>query len=607
MAGFNHIIKITSVAGGAVFLALGFSLNTLAESLPPQEGNPAISPVPSETTPAVEPEKPIYIYNSETRRWDSNKWRYDANQGKYVRNTPPPPPVAPTTLTTDSSNASALQATGQPEANGDVNQSVDASADVDVSQNTTVNNNLDSVANSGNAVVSSNTMAGNATSGNASATANYINMLQSQASLQGGTMSVFTSDIYGNVQGDMMIDPSYLHNLNNQQLTDIDINYQANGEINNYINLAAATGDASVIHNTSAGDANSGNALAMANIVNIINSIIGSGQSFMGTINIHGNFDGDILLPPNALNSLLASNSSTSNTTDSSFSAELTNVDTINNTVTLNAASGAANVTNNTTAGNATTGNASTMLTVLNMTGQQVIGKNCLLVFVNVMGSWIGMIVNAPDGATAAALAGGVTQNNLLTRDTEINSQNSSNINNVVSANATSGDTEVSGNTRAGNATSGNAQAVVNLMNISSSSLSLSDWLGILFINVFGNWNGSFGIDTEAGGMADSTANNGGSDGQVKVFSFVSASQNSYKLKPIVAQTAAFGDNEQNSEAANTNSNSVVAQDEQKPVTLADAQARPGPGFSLLYPVLGLLVAIAILGADKLLTYRKTR
>jgi hypothetical protein len=37
------------------------------------------------------------------------------------------------------------------------------------------------------------------------------------------------------------------------------------------------------------------------------------------------------------------------------------------------------------------------------------------------------------------------------------------------------------------------------LVNVEDSTMSLSDWFGVLFINVFGTWNGSFGVNTAAG------------------------------------------------------------------------------------------------------------
>jgi hypothetical protein len=297
--------------------------------------------------------------------------------------------------------------------------------------------------------------------------------------------------------------------------------------------------------------------------MNVINSVIGSGSAFMGTVNIYGNLDGDILMPPDTLSALLASGGTPTVTTqgpnspinsDSSnkLDANLKQNSSIGNTVSLTATTGSADVTNNTTGGNATTGNAGTNLTVLNLTGQQVIGKDALLVFVNVLGKWVGMIVNAPSGSTSAALGGGVSTagpnspvNTSGDTNTSLNYDSTNSINNNVKANSKSGNALVSTNTTAGNATSGNATASVNLLNISSSSLNLSNWLGILFINVFGSWNGSFGIDTAAGNKP--AANSGdisksvsGSVKAVKVFSFrpASGSNNSFKLDPLVSASS---------------------------------------------------------------------
>ncbi len=68
-------------------------------------------------------------------------------------------------------------------------------------------------------------------------------------------------------------------------------------------------------------------------------------------------------------------------------------------------------VSNNTSAGSATSGNTSTAVTLFNLTGNEIIGNNALLVFVNVPGKWVGVIMNAPSGATAAALGNDISQN----------------------------------------------------------------------------------------------------------------------------------------------------------------------------------------------------
>jgi hypothetical protein len=215
------------------------------------------------------------------------------------------------------------------------------------------------------------------------------------------------------------------------------------------------------------------------------------------------------------------------------------------------------------------------------------------------------MIVNSPGGSTAAALGGGLTSQgpsspagSSTSSDTSLDYQNISNINNNITAQSTSGSATVSENTRGGNAATGNATASVNLLNISMSSLSLSNWLGVLFINVFGSWNGSFGINTSAGNKPSSVPSltlkgsgpAGGTVRAVNVFGFVPAgtsSQKSYKLVPLASAAAAsVGSDTQNRNGA------VIAS--------ADTPAGPGPfaqtrtgGSPLMWTAAGGLLLLA--------------
>jgi hypothetical protein len=209
----------------------------------------------------------------------------------------------------------------------------------------------------------------------------------------------------------------------------------------------------------------------------------------------------------------------------------------ITNNVDANATSGKADVSSNTTGGSATSGNATNSITAFNLTGSNIIGSNDLLVFVNVLGQWVGLIVNAPAGATAAELGSGIvnagpssnnTVNNDVNNNATLNNTNNFGINNNITANATSGDASVTRNTHGGNATSGDASNAVNLLNVENSTLSLSNWFGILFINVFGTWHGSFGVNTSAGdpvitpdGTSIFSASAGFGNGAPPVFKFV--------------------------------------------------------------------------------------
>lgn len=470
-------------------------------------------PNTGKTTPKNEAK---YSYNPATSQWETTEWRYDAPSGKYVPNVVTTSNQAPVDLSPEekakalentASESGAPSSTPAKEANS---QSADSNNGAKKNTdnegffsgffNAVISNDIGSSATSGDAAVSGNTQGGSATSGDAAAIANIINMLQSTWGWAGDFTS-FMADIYGNVVGDIVLNPEKTGLNPSTPKMDVDINAENNASINNNVNLQAKSGDATVSKNTKAGNATSGDATAVANIINLINSSISAGNSFMGMVNIHGNLDGDILLPPEILKQIKALSLGQTNT---NVTAKSATYHTINNNITQNTTSGNAAVDKNTQAGSATTGNTANDLSIINLTGRQVVGDNALLVFVNVFGKWVGMIVDAPAGSTSAALGGGITANKTMSGapingNLEINEKNNHTINNNVTVGAESGDATVSENTSAGNATTGDTETAVNIANISNSQLALTKWFGVLFINVFGFWNGSFGVDTSAG------------------------------------------------------------------------------------------------------------
>lgn len=436
-----------------------------------------------------------YTYNSETGKWDTDKWYYDESSGTYK---PKPQPVV---VESPDQNKLSEPTVIDPTT---IDSKTDGNANVDVNNQSTLNNNLTQDATSGDAKVTENTTVGDATSGNATDVATVVNKVNSQLTLAPNQKAVsFTKDVLGDVNGDIVLQPLLLKamlegTINNTTNTTANISDKTTNAITNNLNLSALSGNADVTKNTTAGNATSGSANTVANVVNILNSMIGANKSFIGTINIYGNLNGDILIAPDFISQLLASNGGTINqNTNVSADVNSKNTDSIINNVSLAAESGKAAVTDNTTAGNATTGSANTNLVIFNLTGHEIIAANSLLVFVNVLGKWVGVIVDAP-GATAAAIGNGVI-NNTVNADLKVVADNNAAITNNLNLNSRSGNVTVANNTNAGNATSGNATASANVTNISQSKLDLSGWFGILFINVFGTWNGSFGVDTPSG------------------------------------------------------------------------------------------------------------
>ncbi len=439
-----------------------------------------------------------------------------------------------------------------------------------------ITNNQTSNATSGNATVSGNTQAQDATTGMANVVSNFLNLINSAWGWGSGTLSYFVDNIFGNHTGDITLAPQTVGsggggigcyfcfggtldsntntgaNSTNTATTnankDLTVDYRPTGTIDNNIDLLAQSGNAGVTGNTVGGSAKSGDANAELNLINMINSAIGSGGSFFGLINIFGDLNGDILFPKGFVDSLLGGsgglgsgggsatasntgtgpNSNNTATTSSNSNATITDnsQSTFNNNINAAAQSGAADVSNNTKAGGATTGDSKTNTNTYNLFNSGVVGDNAVLVLVNVLGHWVGLVMGLPSGggsSQSALLGGNATVTNANTgpnsNNTASSSTNSnlnvnyapnSTINNNVRAGAISGDATVSGNTAAGGAASGDAGVATNVVNILGSNLSLTHWFGILVVNVFGDWFGSVGVNTPAGNAPAASAGVGG-------------------------------------------------------------------------------------------------
>ena len=493
-----------------------------------------------------------YSYNPATNMWETTEWLYDAPSGAYVPNVisdnvPPQTPEQGRTQSTlglpsllSDPNATL---TNDQKINSLFDRFFNAAISGDISQN----------AVSGSALLQSNTQIGNVLTGQANNLVNVINLLHSAWGV--GTtpnISTFLANVDGDVFGDLVVDPGAIFASQPLGVKDIPssntltVNSVTNGLIENNIAMHAKSGDVGLNSNTKVGDSATGSASGQANVVDLIDSSIGAGDSFLGTINIWGNLNGDILLPPGFLDQVLASQDPSSkqlaSSTDSStYQQTSANSQKISSEIQALARSGATNATNNTSVGNVTTGDANTNVQVFNLTGQEIIGDNALMVFVNVMGSWVGFIVDRPAGDTSALLGGGIDTNKALpyqtgSGDTTINDVQNNEIRNNVLVSSTSGDINADSNTSLGNLSTGKASSTVNMFDLIGTRMLLSKWFGVLFINVFGSWQGSFGVDTAngnaqpptpGGGTTGGSGQSGASTAQPSVFVFRASSNGS--------------------------------------------------------------------------------
>lgn len=491
MRSIRHMIRTTLLVSGSLLVALSYPMAAFADELPatetdlptisaPADEAGATSPAPSgssEPSPAPAATEPSPA--STTQDNPASEHALVAPEQAAAQ-----PLAAPITIS--------------PNDTGDT-----PSLAIDSATTTAIANALSASATTGDASVLSNTSAGNATSGDASSIATIINNVNSSmASGSNKQAAHFVQNVMGDVNGDIILQPMLLKAMLEAAAQPADASIQStnNTAITNDISLNAKSGDAAVAYNTAAGSATSGSANTVANVLNIVNSMIGANQSFIGTINIYGNLNGDILIAPDFIPNLLASNGAAAEEPQAVATASITssgNTSIVNN-IALAATTGAALVSGNTAAGDATSGMASTNAVIFNLTNHEVVASNSLLVFVNVLGKWVGVIIDAPTGATAAAIGNGVTKNT-VTPNLVIDSVNTITLTNNITLSSASGDATVAYNTLAGSALSGNATASANVANIVGNSIGLSGWFGVLFINVFGSWVGSFGIDTTAG------------------------------------------------------------------------------------------------------------
>jgi hypothetical protein len=423
----------------------------------------------------------------------------------------------------------------------------------DLTNMVNVINTLQNAAASGNTVASSNTQVGSDTTGAASVLANVINLLASAWSWSNGGLSFFMQNFFGNHTGDVTLAPTQtqtgaggqmggmaaISNTGSDSTNDasassdatLDVNAKSAGSIVNNVKAGALSGNADASGNTAAGNVSSGNAVAEVNIINMINSMIASGNSFFGILNIFGNFNGDILFPKGFLDtatgsspvggqgsvSLAGTGPGSVNQAGLSSSVAGTissaSVGGANNNITTAAASGGVNADSNTSVGSLRSGTASTTQSLFNLSNTAIFGDNAVLVLVNVLGHWVGKIMNIPGSATQSALLTGAatvgvndtgvgsSNDAQVARNTtaDINTQSTGTITNNVNVNAVSGDASAHRNTSVGDISSGDAKAASSVANIFNSVLNVKHWFGVLVINVFGDWLGDVNDNSPAG------------------------------------------------------------------------------------------------------------
>lgn len=355
-----------------------------------------------------------------------------------------------------------------------------------------------------NAVSGDNTVANNefiadTSTGSANNDVDILNISSSNQSLLGTEPVLYVNTILGSSVGDITVNPLVLGMpttlAQNPPITlsATTLNIISTNQIDNSLLMSSNTGNIVAKNNDSTGDVVTGNATNSADIINIANTIVGYGNFFIGLINIYGDLHGNIIIPSPLLDALSASVSSSTNLATNTNISNNTNI--INDTDMI-ATSGNTIVSENDSVGAISSGNSTNKISILNYTGQHLFTNNTLLIIVNVMGKWVGLLLGSPETNVAAisSPSAATTGNQLNT----LNISTSTTISNSLKMTAKSGNTIVTNNDDVGSVTSGDATNDIRILNISNTVVNLSNWFGILFINILGNWYGSVSTFAES-------------------------------------------------------------------------------------------------------------
>lgn len=258
--------------------------------------------------------------------------------------------------------------------------------------------------------------------------------------------------------------------------------------LENTVAAQADTGDNAI---EGGGDAavGTGDATAVASVVNIVNTTLVGSNGLLAIVNIVGDYAGDVILPGEGLLSFGGGGSGGLGMVENENEAI------IENTIVASADTGN-NVVEDSDEAAVVTGDAVAAAESETVVNTNFVGDNWLLVVVNVFGEWLGDIVDGEDqdgdGVIGFLFGGGEEGGTGCETGcgdiVSISGKNVASIRNTVTATANTGGNSITGADDAA-ITTGDATAVAAAFNFVNNNVVGSNWLfGI--VNVFGRWSG---------------------------------------------------------------------------------------------------------------------
>jgi uncharacterized repeat protein (TIGR01451 family) len=270
--------------------------------------------------------------------------------------------------------------------------------------------------------------------------------------------------------------------------------------VTNDVVVRAITGENTASSTVGDASAQTGNAYASANVINVVNTNLTRTNYLLLAFNGFGDFAGNIILPNQEFFSRFfqegASIGSASTTVESENTADIT--------TTVNATAETGGNTASTTDGTAAvlSGNAHAGTNVINETNSNLFGGSSLYILFRVYGTWGGSIFGLPPGISWTETPSGIA---LFSDDTStasgpsgnpsggelsVKNTNTASILNNVSVYALTGENKVESETGDALVASGDAYASANIINVANTNVVGRNWIFAIF-NIFGDWNGN--------------------------------------------------------------------------------------------------------------------
>lgn len=298
--------------------------------------------------------------------------------------------------------------------------------------------------------------------------------------------------------------------------------------IANNLPINIDTGNNQASYNTGNGIVDTGDVNLSINIWNFVSSFLTGGLT-LGLFNIFGDYNGNIVVPEGSgygtggfvyvssaeNNNTGADSSNTASSSADNKTTVLNNDQTgIKNRIPIDINTGQNEAVLNTGDGAVNSGDVTLKSNVISIIGAVFNGENWYLVLVNVLGDWAGNVFggsssqsvvgegsgeilvgqgSAIDLSASNDETGADSENTAEVKQenkTDIESSDKTKIENNMPININTGGNKASYNTGGGSITSGDVNLIANFINFVGSNISANN-IYLLFVNIFGDWNGS--------------------------------------------------------------------------------------------------------------------